>query len=335
MQKIIILIFSIVFLQSAKTQTILYGLDIDIHGKVVFSEWEQNWTSEVTNPVSVMCDGTDVYIDEWRNAKYEFLTIVEYPDESWTWPSRNDPSNMNDTTDYDSYNNGNEWMSGIVLFDTTMSTYSYYPVDSFPQDAVAETENVQIKKKFQDEIIGLELTEERIAMLKTKLRNYVNHYYGKVEPYEARLDLWSELSVEDSVVEKMAVYDYLVDKLVFYNYSGDQLTSAIGYYYDYGIEFDTLRYDDKGNMIYFSRESIGGTRNEYYIEYNAQSQVSKLTQHYSSVGDTDEDSYINPMIEVNKFEYNSHGKIKAKLFYHEDGSWGRCTFTDKRITLNP
>ncbi len=329
MRKILFLFYCLFFFQTGNAQTIPLGLNLTSGGKIVFSEGEPNYNGNLDNPVEVTCDGAESYMEDLRNVKYNMLTIVEFPDESWVLPSQNDPSRMNDTTSYyDSENND----SYFGLFYDTTQTF-YFVLDS----SLSNAENVVSDSKpaqptFNDDIVGLELTDERVAMLKQKLRNYVNDHYGKVEPYSDQNDLQIELSHEDSVVDKYAVYDYLVDKLVFYNYTGDFLTSVIGYHYNYGVEFDSLRYDAAGNMTYFSTEGIGSIRNEYYMEYNKFNQVVKVTNHYSSAGNTDEESYIHPDIEILKFEYNTNGNVISKSRYLEDGTWLKCSF--KPVLVN-
>lgn len=332
MRKILFLFYCLCLLQTGNTQTIPLGLNLTPGGKVVFSEGEPNYNGNLDNPVEVSCDGAESYMEDLRNVKYNMLTIVEFPDESWVLPNRNDPSRMNDTTSYyDSENNDSyPW----YFYDSTQTLYfvldSSFVIDSVYNNEVSDSKPVQ--PKFNDDVVGLELTDERVAMLKQKLRNYVNDHYGKVEPYSDQNDLQIELSHEDSVVDKYAVYDYLVDKLVFYNYTDDLLTSVIGYHYDYGVEFDSLRYDAAGNMTYFSTEGIGSIRNEYYMEYNKFNQVIKVINHYSSAGNTDEESYINPDIEVVKFGYNPNGNVKSKSRYQEDGTWLKCSF--KPVLVN-
>lgn len=331
MKKVFFLFYCLFFLQTGNTQTIPLGLNLTPGGKVVFSEAEPNYNGNLDNPVEVSNDGMAPYIEDWRNLKIDLLTIVDFPDESWVLPNQNDPSRMNDTTTYYDWEKNDSYFG--LFYDSTQTFYfvldSSLVIDSVSNE-VSDSEPVQ--PKFEDDVVGLELTDERVAMLKEKLRNYVNEHYGKVEPYDDRNDLQIELSHEDSVVDKYAVYDYLVDKLVFYNYTGDLLTSVIGYHYDYGVEFDSLRYDAAGNMTYFSTEGIGSTRNEYYMEYNKFNQVTKVTKHYSSAGNTNEESYINPDIEVVKFEYNPNGNVMSKSYYQEDGSWLKCSF--KPVPVN-
>jgi hypothetical protein len=316
MRKTIVLFSLLCCVPGGYSQVNPYGLSLTPDGKIEWVLGEPNYNGNMDDPVDVRC-GEESYRQDRRNVHYEFLTILEMPDQKWVDASNRDPSRQYDTT-YSYPETGTAGFTGVsfepgfavVWYDTSAQTIA-------SKDSEAE---------FRDDITGLNLNDSLAALLKLKIASHIHAFRGKYEPYEARHALYTELSCIDSVTDKEAVYDYLVDRLVFYSYQGNRLTSVMGYHWDSGVEFDSLQYDAAGNMVYFSREQIGSIRHAYSFEYNDNRQVSEITHQYSTAGNSDEDSYRQQDTEVIRFGYDDAGNVNSRSVLQEDGSWLMCRF---------
>ena len=318
MKKLPILFLLLCFLENTNAQVNPYGLDITAKGKVVFSMTEPNYNGNVEDPTEVKCDGDEPQIVDWRNVQYDFLTIVDYPDEKWTEPSNLDPSRVNDTTiskgEMDRSKLNPYWETKDSAFITLVYTGS----------------SSGTNRPFQDEAYGLELSDELVAKLKIKLQAYVRKYRDVEDTDDAFAKLRNELSTVDTVIEKRTVYDYLVDKLVFYNYNeNDQLMGVIGYHWSLGVEVDSLHYDEKGNLVYFSRETIGGGKDEYSIEYDDSDRVIRMTHLQSSVEEKNSFDRDPTDFETVNYTYDNSGTVNSKSIQLPDWSWYTCTFQRK------
>lgn len=316
--KILLIIFLITLLQVGYSQNIL-GLYVDIDGKVKFWMSETNLNGHLEDTVIIKC-GSATTFEDLRNLRQINLTFIE-PEESPH--SYGDPSNMNDTAQYK------------VIDDWSTINYQIYSPDSL----LYIVENIDlsdlIKRPFYDETRGDGLSDSIVKILKTKLTNHVNQFYGKGYPQKERNKLYEELSVEDTVINKQGIYDYIVDELIFYSYADENLTSKIWYHWDHGIEVDSFEYDKKGNLIYFSREYIGGYRDELFFKYNHSGQVIFLERRTRSV-ESDPLPYNSYSLESVKFSYNDTGIMNSKSQLGPDDRWYICYYEIKKyVTTKP
>lgn len=297
------------------------GIYIDIDGKIKFWESEANPNGNVDNPVYIRC-GVDTSFYDLRNLKYDHLTFLDAPRGSSTFPSNIDPSRVNETMPLEGFTEHQPY-STMFIVDTIALIYKLPDSTKLADLDLVKTQ----KMRFRDEVRGDGLTDSIVETLKTKLTGYIKHYYGKHEPFEAREELHTEISHYDTVINKQAVYDYLVDKLVFYKYRNDKLTSIMGYHWNLGVEFDSLRYDEFGNLIYFSRESIGSLRDEFYFEYNQNGQVILAKSFLSgSIGESKNDLITDYIIETLRFTYSTSGILNSKSVLQKSGKWHTCYF---------
>lgn len=313
--RILILTISLIAITDIVAQVNPLGLYVDIDGKVKFWRSEANRNGNVDDTVYISFNGQTL-LDDLRNLKYDYLTIVEAPRSIYTTPSNLDPSRINDTS---LYSNLNETFNGnisptLIIFDSKSSNTCVVP-ETLPV--------IQNQNFFYDDIRGDGLNDTVITKVKTILIEYVNRYSKNWVAYDERNDLYMRLSHYDTVVEKIAIYDYLVDLFITYDYdTNGHLSRVISYHWNSGVELDSLKYDEKGKLIYFLRESIGDIRNEYYFDYNEYGQVTNVSSHYSTVGPNIEAiHYANPYIEKMKFTYNNAGRMNSKSILQKEGNW--------------
>lgn len=313
------ILFPILFLYhiaELNSQVIPYGLYIDVDGKVKFWEAEANKRGYIVDSVITTC-GSEKYIDDIVNLKYDQLTVLEFLDEDWTMESSGDPSRINDTTSTTDNSNLNGTIWSIPI---------YYDLDTIVNEKTKQTKaNVP---KLDDIIRGSQLSDSVVTKLKVKLTNFIHANQGIYMLDEIRNGLHEELSHYDTVIEQVAIYDYLVDHLVFYTYEKNKLKSAIGYHWSLGVEIDSLQYDKKGRLIYFSRESIGTSKHTYCFTYDKKGRVNALKTRYSFANYEGQPFVEGPTSET-KYTYNKEGVINSKSILLEDGSWNTCYFEIK------
>lgn len=285
------------------------GLYVDIDGKVKFWRSEANFNGNVDDTVYITCNAeTQLY--DLRNLRLNYLTILEAPKSNWTMPSNLDPSRINDTSGY------------CVVNKNTNPYFSIQP--SFFDSISLSTSVVEIKMPanqnhefFSDYIRGDGLNDSIIGLVKSKLNLLIERFYGKLLPDEQLNHLRSEISYHDTVIEKIAIYDFLVDMIVTYEYDGNgRLSKVIGYHWNLGVEVDSLKYDNSGNLIYYSREQLGTNRNEYFFSYDKHGRVVKLIENYSSPA-TKNSIDISYSHQV-KFTYDSFGIMFSKALLQEE-----------------
>ncbi len=320
---IIFIVFNLFIVCDSIAQNPL-GVYIDIDGKVKFWTSEANRNGNVDDSVYVSFNGEKQLMD-LRNLKLDNLTLLEAPRYNATSSCNMDPSIRYDTTEQVKSNIAIN--STIPFFDTSQLHLFYLPttvIDSNHLFTITTNDSIKIsveQKEFTDDIRGVGLNDSTIKEVKTILMEYINRLTGKWEGEEEREALRSKLSLPDTIIEYKAIYDYLVDLFVVHNYDNkNRLTKVIGYHWNLGVEVDSLRYNKKGNLIYFCRDKIGSVRHEYYFKYNKNGQVEKVTYIYNSVGtNRNTTQYSHPETQIMKFTYNNLGIINSQSRVQKDG----------------
>ncbi|MBL4704247.1 MAG: hypothetical protein JKY54_06985 [Flavobacteriales bacterium] len=303
MKQTIVIIITLFTFQSGYSQINPIGLLLNLNGTIEVHTGPPNYNGRLDNPVYVICD-TDTVIWDLRNVRYDQLTIIEAP--KYIYPSNLDPS-------YEEYEN-------TLDFDFTNSTIPIYGEDSgliiFNNDSAVFSANKT--NRFRDEIIGVGMINNaNIQLMKTKLSNHIKHYLGNSTDEEDLQRIYYELSTPDSIVDGEMRYDYLIDKLIFYNYEANKLTSIMGYHWNYGVEFDSLKYDSFGSLIYFLREEVGSLRDEIFLSYDKKNRVTGMIRTYGYADSS-------PSITESKFTYDLNGILNSKSTRTENGSWEIC-----------
>lgn len=260
--------------------------------------------------------GNESYFEDLGNIKYDGLTFIEAPGERWTMPQYGDPSWENDTTAAKDYSEG--------IYDFTFDPTDISIV--LVNDSLQEP--LQPQQQFTNYTRGAGLTDSILTQVNKRIAAHVRKYIGRAEPYEAREDLRSELSMIDSVIENesgdgyVGSYDYLVDMSVAYNYDKGRLLNIVGYHWNYGCEFDSLRYDRKGRIVYYSREMTGFARNEYHFTYNRKGQVELVESRYIGFPDESVNYGTAEHTETVKFTYTKKGILNSRSQLNpENGTW--------------
>tara|TARA_R110002072_G_scaffold99364_9_gene218585 strand:- start:7248 stop:8195 length:948 start_codon:yes stop_codon:yes gene_type:complete len=171
---------------------------------------------------------------------------------------------------------------------------------------------------FEDEIrFDGELSPELKLYFQKLLEDYVEKYKGKAQDDDEWEEIGDLLSSEDSIENQGFVYPAMVDKLVFYKYEKEKLSTVTGYFFNItAVERDSLVYDDRGNLIYFHRESIGYGGERLYFKYNEKNQ---LVEYHSDYYDFHSPNYdecpsckvVSPF-EHFIFSYDKNGLLKSK-----------------------
>jgi hypothetical protein len=297
MQKQWMLLIFLCVQQIGNAQLIPFGLDLTPRGRIVFSHGEPNYNGNLDEPARVSCDGEASYVWDWRNVKYQFLTIFNFPESQVIHIPIDQPS--------------------LRLSDTMILDYKSASVLTFVTGAEVRNPN-----RFYDEFEGLGLNDSIANSLKMKLTQYIHQYRGKYVSDEILDGLKDQLSETDTIIDDKPVFIYSADRLVFYNYQDTLLTSVIAAYSFGRIEFDSLRYDEAGKMVYFSNEIIGEIRNEYFMEYNQENQLTTVMNQFSDA----EDSFKEIRSEITKYGYDRFGEINCRSILHNDGIWRDCFF---------
>jgi hypothetical protein len=161
---------------------------------------------------------------------------------------------------------------------------------------------------FTDESRGAGLTDSILRLVKSKLSDYVSNRPWSDEKLEK---LRNEISGYDTIIDGIAQFDYIVDLFITYDYDKkDKLTRVLGYHWSQPMEMDSLKYDKKGNLIYFSREQLGINKSEYSFKYDKSGRVISVDTRYFSPGSENS----NEVTRTNniKFTYNKVGKVNSK-----------------------
>lgn len=302
--KALFLALSVIAITSAFAQINPLGLYVDIDGKVKFWESEANENGEVDDTVYITVNG-ERYLDDMRNLKYHHLTIIEAPSADWISLSNLDPSRINDTSRNNTFGNG----YGINSFSFGENHYSYYYLNNqFTILTIDSTATNNSKRLFTDESRGEGLTDSVLLLVKLKLTDYVSNRPWSDEKLEK---LHTEISGYDTMIEGVAHFDYIVDLFLAYDYDKkDRLTRVLGYHWNQTLEVDSLKYDKKGNLIYFSRQQLGINKSEYFFKYDKFGRVVGVDTRYLSFGS--ENSIESTRANNIKFTYNNLGKVNSK-----------------------
>ena len=291
------------------------GVYLEIDGKINFWHCEANRNGQVTDTV-ILTYNNDKEIIDLRNLKYDLLTFVDAPRTIWTSPCNIDPSRINDTIEPEPINDIN-YLNPIISFSIEPFVLN--------NTILIENKNSSVVKNnyFADDIRGDGLNDSTIAVVKNILSKYINQYYNSDPSIDNREKLRYKLSMPDTIINHKAVYDYLVDLFIVHDFDTNQnLSRVIGYHWNYGLEIDSLKYDPLNRLIYFSRESIGSIRQQYFFTYDKYSRVTQVKNYYSTVGiNAERASYTKSDMYTMKFTYNKSGKINSKSHLQKDGKW--------------
>jgi hypothetical protein len=181
--KTLILIFTISFIATKDivAQINPLGIYVDIDGKVKFWRSEANFNGNLDDTVYIT-HNSETQLYDLRNLKFNYLTILEAPRSNWTTPSNLDPSRINDTSDYSITHN-------------TINLYFSHPKISF--DSIILNTNVveatipslQNQVFFSDDIRGVGLNDSILHIVKNKLNDIIDRFYGKVLGYHWNLGI--------------------------------------------------------------------------------------------------------------------------------------------------
>lgn len=316
MHKQLIVCLFLAFLVNGNAQLIPFGLDVSPQGKMEFSLFPPNYNGNLDDTTYVLCNDGQVIVRDKRNVNYEFLTILEAPEERSV--TNLDPSRMYDTTNYESdINDVMMWITPVYLLDPGLTF------------EIIDSGVVMNPDKFSDEMHGSGLNDSIGHILKKKVEEYAYHYMEKVVPEEVKEQLRKELSEVDTIIDGTYIYDYLVDGFVFYTYQEDKLVRAIAYDWNGWVQFDSLTYDSKGNLVRFFREHIGLNTDVYCFEYDSDNKLQEMTRAYYYL-----DSPENERIpQVWKYGYNKDGEINRRSELQIDGTWISCSFQKEPFEL--
>ena len=283
------------------------GLYVDTDGKVKFWESEENLNGNLDDTVYIRLNG-DTFLEDLRNVKYSYLTIIEAPSTDWISLSNLDPSRINDTSRYNIY--GNRYGRSTFSFGENYFS-NYYLNNQFTILTIDSTANSN--RLFTDESRGAGLTDSILRLVKSKLSDYVSNRPWSDEKLEK---LHNEISGYDTIIDGIAQFDYIVDLFISYDYDKkDKLTRVLGYHWNQTLEVDSLKYDKKGNLIYFSREQLGINKSECLFKYDKSGRVTSVDTRYLSHGS---DNSIKVTSEISiKFTYNKVGKVNSKSVLYD------------------
>lgn len=232
----------------------------------------------------------------------QYLMFMDPPDKNWTHASL-----IPREVEYD---------AGSNAMRNRMSSIGFEPPAILSQDIekVREIEKVP----YEDEIIFHgELSPELKSYFQKLLDNHIEKYKGVAEDDDEWDEIGDLLSSEDTVENQGFVYPAMVDKMVFFKYEKERLSTITGYYFNMtAVERDSLVYDERGNLIYFHRESVGYGGERLYFKYNDKNQVIEFKSDYY---DFHSDRYdpcpsckVVTEFEYFVFEYDENGYLKSK-----------------------
>jgi len=314
-KQVLILAISVIAMTDIVAQINPLGLYVDVDGKVKFWENEANRNGNVDDTVYISFNG-ETHLEDLRNLKYNYLTLIEASSSDWITPSNLDPSRINDTSRCITYDS--KFTVNTYAFEENHFSYYYLNNQSF-SIKMDTSSNYKCKRIFSDESRGSGLTDSVLSLVKSKLNDYINRNYGKPWSDEKLEQLHKEISTYDTIIDGVANFDYIVDLIIAYDYDEkDRLTRVFGYHWSQPVEVDSLAYDKSGNLIYFSREQIGMKRSEYFFKYDKSGRVTSVNERdCSAVSENSIDiSYSNNI----KFTYNKAGVMNSKAVLQE-GNW--------------
>lgn len=290
-------------------QVIPYGMALKPNGSLEFILYAPYpYRPTITDTIFVENQGEKTAADSLVFC-YTHLRLLEPESPSWTnYGSQPDFSYFNKPT--------NESMVVVTGFD---SSQVFWPTAKI----LPPVEKKVSKKLFKDvwDYHGHMNDSSKKAVV-NQLEDYVHQYHGKDIVWQNWYRLHEQLSEEDTVIDKAPVYDFILDKMIVYQYRGDQLEGALGYFHGMaGVEKDSIRYDSKGNLIYFCRESVGITRDQLLFSYDTQNRLTEYKHLYYSYQSSqygpcpscpDVDQYAHQ-----KFTYDEHGLLRTITSFEE------------------
>ncbi|MCB9234513.1 MAG: hypothetical protein H6581_22855 [Bacteroidia bacterium] len=320
MRSLIYILFASCFFVNGFSQIIPYGLSLSIEGKVeIVTGKPANFPFQIENPVYMVCENGDSSVEDVSWFKDQHLTILDVPDPNWT----NYSIQVEDVPPAPPAGDFPWYL--LPIWDSSIAVTVFW--DS---SILTAKEDVLL-----NDIVDYHgtLPEPGVRSVRERVEKYIRSHRGRDLDNDAWDELYEEISAVDTVMEKEYVYDYLVSKLVLYDYEGGKLTHALGYFFrSAGVETDTLRYDQRGNLVYFHRETIGIGGEQIWFTCNPAGQVTYFRQvHYY----LDNSSYRNcpscctESVFEQKFGYDEAGNLNylasrypASDYY--DGLWYGC-----------
>ncbi len=315
MRKQLIVCLFLTFLLDGNAQLIPFGLDVSPEGKIAFSVFPPNYNGNLDDTAYVLLDNGQIIVRDRRNVNYEFLTILEAPEERSV-------TNLDPSQRYDTTNNESDTK------DTVFWIIPVYPDPGFSFEMI-DSGAVMNPDKFSDEMHGSGLNDSIGRVLKTRVEQFAYQYMEKVVSEEVKEQLQKELSEVDTVIDGTYIYDYLVDGFVFYTYQEDKLVRAIAYDWNGSVQFDSLTYDSKGNLVRFSREHIGLNADVYCFEYDSDNKLLEMTRINYYL----DSSEYERIPQVWKYGYNKNGLINRRSELQIDGTWLNCSFQKEPFEL--
>ncbi len=314
MRKSILLLLLVILFSFVKAQVIPFGLMMTVSGKLEQVEM-LNYRSYIKDTFYIEYQNQYCYGDP-ENFTTSFLLLIEPPSDYSKTPSNMDPSRRYDTSYVEEIPSiPNQYY--ISLYNPTASVYYLIDTTIFFQDTLHSSEKPAFQPHY-DEWIGLNITDSNLVQIKSILRNYVHQLWGKNDRDDLRWELHQVLSEPDSIEEKIPCFDFILDQVLFYNYQDTFLTSILGYHWDYGVEIDSLRYDKKGNVIYYARETPGVFRHELHFKYDHKKRIISIDKVYLTWLDQNDDDYEESIRENYQFKYNREGKLAEIVVSQKD-----------------
>lgn len=296
------LILTMPFCSSSQINQI--GLNLNVYGEVSITNNEY-----YEKPQNILDSILVHYEDKLQVWDFGMLAnrhlqLLELEDPNWTNRSliqNNDPTPSNSLNFFTP--NREQF-----IIDTTQLIYQ--------GESYVINENV-VTPKYEDElIIHGNRNDSLITYLRKRLDMFIDKNKGKSQIED---DEWEAMN------DEFSSDDTLVDKLVFYDYDGDKLSNVTGYYFNFSaLERDTIRYDKKGRIIYFHRESVGSGGDIFTFTYNEDDQLiemfSKYYDYHSDQYDPCPSCKIITDYEHKEYTYNELGLLYSVESYYESGS---------------
>lgn len=309
-----LLILILLFTSFTQAQVIPFGMMMTEKGILQQVEYI-NYRGYIVDTIYLEYNNKIEFGDS-ENFTVSFLTFIEPPSEYSQSTSNMDPSKRYDTSYVEEITNPSTSPFYFI---------NPYEMNPFSMDSTITISNFTLdstkKNSFQplyDEWVGLNINDSNLVQIKSILRDFVTELWGKNDRDDKRWELHQLLSEPDSIVEKIPVFDYILDHVFFYNYQDTFLTSILGYHWDYGVEIDSLRYDCKGNIIYYARETPGVFRHELHFKYDKHRRIISVDKVYLSWVDQNKEFYEESIRESYHYKYNKQGKISEIKVIQKD-----------------
>lgn len=256
------------------------GFRMTVKGGVeIITEGQSYKTSDRIDSVLVIST-KDTNSINLMDLNIKYLELMSPPEGNWT-----DGSMVYRERAYDAGSNAmGRQFQNLTVIDLPLNV-SAEPVTENPSG-----QSLFKKPQFEDVIIFHgDLNPELEAYFRRLLDNHIEKHKGIAEEDDDWDAIGDLLALEDTVENEGLVYPGLVDKLVFYKYEEERLSTITGYYFDMtALERDSLQYDERGNLTYFHRETVGYGGERLYFTYNDKNQ---LIEYKSDYYDFHSDSY--------------------------------------------